>query len=380
MRSAIASWRPGLPAPSSLALLAAALEVALSIPAGAHAQADEPASPRCRRVRATAESSAYLLVSPVLWVEGVHVPRIGDETGAGLVVGGEYQVRAALSWSPIDLARGVLLLEQASTECRQLEAARRARRVLELGDSIGELPARRAELGSLEASMPEVESLVARARAQLEAGVGTRSDLTALELEARRLARRRTHLDAEIARLVEAGHDDVDPSTLSADLAIYEASSRLLEDQRSSMRRLSPWTVSVRGGVVPSGDLDWFGQVQVGLNLGVFAHHAAENAAVEARRDELEEESTELRSAVRRLRERLRVTLPSLEEDVGHVESLIALSIRQRELLAELATSDVEHERALLDMSLVGLRAEHARLSTLLEVRSALGTDPDAHE
>jgi hypothetical protein len=365
-----------------------ALATTLLFTAAARAQVDEPAeSARCRRIRATAESQAFLLASPVLWVEGVHVPGTGDESGAGVVrTSDPYQLRAALSWSPIDLARGVLLLEQASAECRQVEAERRLRRVLSLGDGVGELAARRAEREVLVGSRGEVASIVARATAQLASGVGTRRELAGIEAEAIRLDRRIAQLDGEIARLVEAGHEELDVGHLAADLADYEESAVALEDRRSSMRRLSPWTVSLRGGVIPGGmtantATDWFGQVQVGVSLGIFAHHVAEDEIVTARRAELDGEEGELRDLVDRLRGRLRAGLPALREELGHLDAMIALQERQRELLAALETSDVETARTMIELVLVGLRGERARIATSIEERErVLHTESHADE
>lgn len=338
----------------------------LVLPGVAGAQEE---SPRCRRVHASAESQAFLLVSPILWVEGVHVPRVGDESGMAYVVGGEWQLRAAISWSPIDLARGVMLIDQAGTECRGLAAAERIRRVLELGDSFGELAARRAERASLEAARAEIDQRVARAEERLAAGLGTTHQVAEIRAEALRLARRAAQLDGEITRLVQAGHDEVDYRTLRDDLAVYEASASMLEDQRSASRRLAPWIVSLRGGVVPGDRVDWFGQLQVGINLGVFAHNAAEDAAVEARRDELREESGELRAVVERLVDRLQAGLPSLRDELAHLDRLISVQVSQLRDFEALHTAEVEHTRALIDLLLIGLAAERAHLTTLIETR-----------
>jgi hypothetical protein len=367
---------PSTTTPASLGLARTAVKLGLALglalpvlASGQEASAQDAPSPRCRHLHATAESQAYLLVSPVLWIEGVHVPLIGDESGMAYISGGQWQLRAALSWSPIEVARGVMLMEQAGTECRGIAVVERVQRVLQLGDSLGELEARRAERASLEAARPEADQLVARAEERLAAGLGTTRHVSEIRAEAVRLARRTAQLDQEITRLVEAGHEDVDYRSLPGDVATYEAAAVALEDQRSSMRRLSPWIVSVRGGIVPGDRVDWFGQVQVGINLGVFAHNAAEDAVVAARRDELSDEAGELRGVVENLLDRLRAGLPSLRDEMAHLDRLIALQMSQREDLGALMTADVEHTRALIDLVLIGLAAERVHLMTLIETR-----------
>lgn len=369
---------------SSTALAASLLA---ALPALVSAQVDEleEPSPRCARSRALTESQAFLLVSPTLWIEGVHVPQIGDETGTGVIMrtafGGEYQLRAALSWSLIDLVRGVLLLEQTSTECAMLDAGARVRRVLELGDAVGELAGRREERRVLLDARDQIDGLVAGVESRVAAGLATLAQLTAVQGEAIRLRRRMAQLDGEIARLEEAGHGDIALDTLAADLALYERSAYALEAERSTVRRLSPWTVSLRGGVVPGAQVDWFGQVQVGLNLGVFAHHDAENAAVAARAAQLADDTDELHAHTRRFFERIRLGLPALREELGHLDTLIALQTQQRALLEGLETGETEHARTLIDLHLVALASERARLATFIATREhALETDIHEHE
>jgi len=355
------------------ALLAAVGVSTLAAPAQAQ---DDAVSAGCRRVRASAESQAFLLAAPILWVEGVHVPRVGDESGMGLIGGTDaYQLRAALSWSPIDLARAVLMLEQAGAECDALDAAAVIQRFVEGGDSLGELPARRRERDVLESARTDIDTILAHASAQLDGGVGTRQDLSELEAESLRLERRAAQLDGEIAQMIEAGQDELDLVGALRELARYEGRTMDAEEQRSSMRRLSPWLVSVRGGILPGGiagaQTDWFGQIQVGLNLGIVGHHLAEDAYVEARRDELLGDATELRGHVHRMAGRLRAGMDGLRSELGHLDRMIELQRAQRERLAGLESADVEHTRALIDLVLVGLMADRAHLETLIATRES---------
>lgn len=352
-------------------LAAAILACALGPTAAASAQGSTAA--RCRRLQAQAESQAFLLVSPTLWAEAVHVPRVGDDTGTGLYQGGPWQLRAALSYSVLDLVRGVMVLGSVDAECRQHLAVEHARRTLELGEAIGELPARRAEREVLVGAREEVDGIVATAERRLREGLSTQMELGQIQAEALRLQRRADQLAGEIERLRAAGHEEADPAALRADLSDYERATIELERQRSSIRRLSAWTVSVRGGVVPIEPVDWFGQVQVGFNLGGFAQQIAEDAVVSAREGELRELSTELRSQIDRLEQRLRDSVPVLRTELGHVERQIELVERQRTLLGELETAEVAHVRAMLELQELGLRAEQARLAALVMVRAAIG-------
>ena len=321
-----------------------------------------------------AESQAYVLASPTVWAEGVHVPRLGDETGMGLVQGGDWQLRAVLSWSPLDLARGVMLIDQTGTECVALGAATRVRRTLELGASFGELEARRAEEAVLAEALPHLQELLAASRVRASEGLGTSEQVTTLESEIVRIERRRAQLVAEIQRLAD-GQREADPANVESDLALYESSTMSLENQRSSYRRMSPWIVQMRGGVVPTGQVDWFGQVQVGYNLGGIAQQFAEDAVLAARRAELAEDADELRQHVETLERQLQASLPALRAELEHTERLIALTEHQQALLAQLQTSDVAHLHAMGELQLITLRAERAHWNELLRQRTAIVED-----
>ena len=327
-----------------------------------------------------AESQAYVLASPTIWVEGVHVPRVGDETGMALIQGGEWQVRGALSWSPLDLARGVMLLDQSGTECTALGAAGRVRRTLELGASLGELQARRAEEAALVEAMPHVQEILSAARTRASEGLGTNAQVTTLESESVRIERRLAQLRSEIQRLMGEGNAEVDATSVATDLELYESSSMALESQRSTVRRMSPWIIQLRGGVVPTGQADWFGQVQIGYNLGGIAQQFSEDAVLAARRAELAQDADELRHHVEALERRLEESLPELRAELEHTERLIALTEHQQELLGQLETSDVAHMRAMNELQLITLRAERAHWSELLAQRSALVPGAEANE
>src|SRR5262249_32789715 len=162
------------------------------------------------------------------------------------------------------------------------------------------------ERASLVASQEEIDAIVHHAEERVAAGLATEEELVAIETEANRLSRRLAQLDGDIDRLVDAGHDEIDTSTLHADLDAYEHGAMDLEHQRSTMRRMNAWSISVRAGVIPQSQVDWFGQLQVGFNLGGIAQQFAEDELVDARADELAENEDELRHAVSRLEERLR--------------------------------------------------------------------------
>ncbi|MFO0686650.1 MAG: hypothetical protein U0234_31605 [Sandaracinus sp.] len=343
------------------------------ITGSAHAQDAE--SPGCRRTHALAQSQAYILVSPRITAEAGHVPA-GGTTGLGGASG--YQVRGGLSWSPIDFVHGLMALDAAGTECDELAALARARRTLELGSELGELPARRAERDALVAAREQWEEIVRRTQTRVTEGLATEQHLTDVRAEVERLERRVDQVEVEVARLVAAGHDELDASTLASDLETYERRALDLERQQSSMRRLAPWNVTLLGSVVPvdqgmgAWNVDWFGWVSVSYSLGGIAQQLAEDDAVEARAAQLGADSNELRRAFDRFARLLDESIAGLQAELEHVDRQIEIQRHQRDLMEQLETSEVENLRAMIDLQVIGLTAERAHLARLLEVRSSV--------
>lgn len=341
----------------------------------AHAQPSDHAV-RCRRIRALAESQSALLLFPSVWVEGLHVPQFGVSGGAtsgdGIVGGPPWQLRTALSYSPLDTARGAVLLAAAESRCRQAEALTRARQALELGKDLGRLPAAEAEVRALVHARSRVAAWTARMDERVEAGLATEHDRQRVRREVARIEQRVDQLHSEIKQLRAAGHDDIDATSLRDDLDAYERATMTLERQRSDIRRMMPFTVNVRAGVVPIDNVDWFGQVTLGINLGALMLNGAEDAYLDARAEELTQHVGELRSRVDRLTESLKGALSGVEAEADRVQTQAETLAQQCALFERVETVEVDTLRVMTQLSLVFVSAQRARLRALTTYLSRL--------
>ncbi len=340
----------------------------------------------CRHVDAAARSRSYLLMSPSLTVQGLHVPGVGDETGAGLFQRTGWQLRAALSWSVLDVARGAWVLEAAAHECRRYEVRESVERVLGLGADYGRLPALRAELAYLEEQLPAIEALLRTAEERRERLLSTQHQLDTLRLRANAVDRRIVELRREIERL----EIDAPPAgpPLREQLDAYESSSMALEREESSIRRIEAWRLNVRIGVVPTEPFDWFGVVELSYNLGGVAQWLSEDELLSARQQDLRESRYELRYRVERFERTVRASLDDQERALVLIEAQIELTERQRRMFAELAeqTGDMLHAQAMVELNRIELEAERRYRARLLAEHRGVaapaseGTGEDAAE
>ncbi|MCB9594466.1 MAG: hypothetical protein H6719_17165 [Sandaracinaceae bacterium] len=353
------------------------IALAIATPAGADAQD----SPYCRRVRAEAESRAFLMFSPRLAVQGLHVPLVGGTTGTGIVQGQEWQARAALSFSPMDMIRGAYVLDQASADCDRRIVGEEIQRALSIGTSYGRSHSLRAQLSYLQSQQPAIEQLLADAQAARDEQLITMHQLNDVRLRANAIARRMQSLEAEIERLDE---DDADRGAterpLRAQLDDYEGRSIDLARAQSDLRRLNPWQINVSAGIVPLSTFDWFGAVELSYNLGGIAQQFAEDRAVEARADEIREASYEVRHEVERFEERMRTSTRDLRDALRLLDAQAELMDEQRDLLTRTSeeTAEAQHSLRMVEMNRIELESDRVYRRTLLAEREAIsGGDDD---
>jgi hypothetical protein len=338
-------------------------------------------SPHCRRAHADARSRAYLLMSPSITTQALHLPRLGDESGMALFQQVGWQARLGLSWSVLDVIRGAWVLDAAGSECARFEARARVERMLEHAPDHGRLEALREERDFLDESAPRVEALVAQGDARRAELRATQHQVNALHLRANELRRRRSQVQAEIERL--EADDAPEPVDVREELATYEHAALALERTDADVRRLDAWRVQVRVGLVPSDTVDWFGALELTYNIGGIAQWLAEDERVAARADELAEARYELRQRVERFERRVRVGLAEEERALALVEAQLEVVEQQVRMFAELAehTGEVLHAWAMTELNRIELEAERRyRQRLLLERRRVLGAGEVADE
>ncbi len=348
------------------------------------ASAAQAQSARCRRTHAQAESRAYLLMSPSVMVQGLHVPSLagGGTSGTGSMglQSVPWQIRGGVSWSVLDVVRGAWLLESADTECRRQEARESLENTLAQGASYGRLPALRAEVEYLESQRPFVRELLVRAEQRRAEQLATEQQLATLRLRASTIERHIAERRAEIERLDQ---DEVGSRErpLRDDLVEYESASVSLEHEQSNMRRLDPWRVSLRLGVVPVQPVDWFGVLELSYNLGGIAQWSAEESAVDARVDELREADYEMRRRVEHFERTARSSVHEQTEALALLAAQIELVEHQRELLTRLTeqTGEMLHMLAMVEMNRIELEAERRFRERLLEGHRAVAGGDDGN-
>ena len=354
-------------------LLFASLAV-LIVPAVAAAEAR---SATCRRLRAEAASTAVLLYSPEVELQALRVPPGGELVEPDAAAWRDIQARAALSFSPVDVARGRSVEAAAEADCERVIAAEHIDRVMRHRTSFGRADALDAQLAFFDARLGDVDALVSDAERRLERGLTTAADVEVLRLRRLALHRKRSVARQERAVLAAEGADAPLPS-LTVELASYERAVGELERHRSRVRRLAGWDVRVRAGAAAAEDgAAWFGMVALSYDLGHPWQAGAERRYLAARADELAGAELELRAQVARFHRALRASAVELRDELRLVELELEAVERRTGDLRRLESTAARERIAAAELERLELEADRTYLRRLVAARdAALGQEP----
>ena len=322
-------------------------------------------------MRAEARSEASILIAPRLRGQVIHAPAAPADDP--LAADGT-QVRASISLSPVDMLRGRLAMRVADAECRRVRAEDRFEPVLQLGAQYGRAGALRAEIAALEASLPRVTALVGEAEARLARQIVAIAEVEAL----------RGRQQALRARLSEARHEAVvlealvpeapalDGNAVRAGLGAYERAAVAAEGERSALRRLSPWQVDLRAGVIPDDETAWFGMVELSYSVGDLFQRSAEKDARAARAAELRTAEDEARRRTERFLAAMRASAAELAGEIESVDGEIRRLEQERARVATLEGDGARQRGAIAELDAIELGARRAYLAQLRAARAAL--------
>jgi hypothetical protein len=357
---------------TTVAVVGLAATITLASPARA-----DGAAATCRKLRAEARSQAALLYAPRLTASLVHLPPGGALDPAQASFGDGDQVRGSIALSPVDAWRGHLVLRTADAECRRVAATLRLEPVLREGVEFGRAAALRAQIDFLTAALPRVGELVADAEARLARQILTAAEVD--ELRDRRHELRRQLIEArhELALLEEEAFDrELEPGSpttaadLAAGVAAYERASLAAERAHSALRRVSPWQVDLRLGVVPSDGTQWFGVVEVSYSLGDLWQRKAERAYLDARTDELRDADAELHVRTERFTHAMARSAAGLGDELALVDEELARLDAERARLDALDGDRAQEQRIRAELDGILLGARRTYLSRLLSART----------
>ena len=328
----------------------------------------------CRTARARAASDAALLMTPSLVVQGIRFPTNNSVlTDTGPTAGRGYQVRAGLSFSPLDFYRGLRTMKVGDSDCSRHDASEKVDEGLAHGADGARLTALREQTVYLDAHRSDWQALRVKAEERLAARVITLIDIDDLRRYSDDLERKFVDVHGEVNQLLAQGttRDAVPLGTLADQ---YARETVHFERETSTLRSLEPWQLQLTGGVIPESPVDWYGIAQLSLNFGTFARNRQEGLFVDARVDELRHASYEVDTKVREYRERVVASLGQARGELAVVDRELSFVTTTRAALERSDAQNIANARDTLaieefsaESDRVFLRAWIVALTALLE-------------
>jgi hypothetical protein len=366
------SHRQGCDRPSIISALAA---MVLLVAPESTPRADslpDPPDDYCARVWERARSDAALLFGPRIGVQAIRFPPAsGTDVAGWSVAQRQTQVRPFLDYSLTNVLEGRLALDRADAECRRRKLSRPVEEAIRIATDQGRRAALLKEIAFLAEKAPEVARLEREAEKRLEEQVSTLSELTETRLFVLNL--QQTQLDAEeaVAR-IEAMPASEPTGPVSQLAERYREATMEVERIDSRMRRIEPWSLSLRGGLAAtpaSSSVDWFGAVELGYNLGGLVRIGAERNYLAARSRELESTAAELLPAARTLDGVLAGSVERLKRDSQILEETTGQLGRDAAALEHADTARQSHAIAVLTLRRLAVEARLVYLRELAQQR-----------
>lgn len=304
----------------------------------------------CERARASAASDASLLLAPRVSLQAIRVPSERSIDPAELFgENSDYQLRAFVSYSLANAWAGKLTLDLAEAECQRQAAQAALSEAVRTGTDHGAIAALRAALGYLD----ENRALVERIRKQAEVrharqltNVMQLDDVRGLSLQ---LERKHLEMTQELQRLERNQASDGN-APLGTLVSSYERASADYEDSAASLRRVRRWDVSIRAGVIPAPEVDYYGAIELSYNLGDLFQAAAESRYLAARKAELREARYELPNQAVRLEEQLAASDELLRKELELREGELRWLEQQMGLLEQSETPEKPHLMSIAEL------------------------------
>ncbi|MBX3203726.1 MAG: hypothetical protein KF764_01595 [Labilithrix sp.] len=336
------------------------------------ARAEETDSDYCRKVTARAEADSDLLFAPTLHAQVIRFPASGYADTKGLHVGSRLQPRAAMSIGFVDIYKGIGVRDLAKKDCLRQETTTKLQEMLSQRNVVGLDVAISKKLAYLRSKESEQQALVKHAEERLAAGSGTIIELNELRSRVLHIALRSA--DAERTLVAMRARGAVAPTeSIEQIVAEHEKRSGSYEEAAEHLRKITPWSFNLTGGVTARPDVDYFGFVELSYNTGGLFQRSAESRATAARASELKNARYEVRQQVEALRRELRAEAEVLRRQVTTIDEQLRRLADERATLEPTDAPNKSHLLAMLTLQVVDLEAERLFLNTLAERQSAIG-------
>lgn len=348
--------------PASLRLMKILLSSALILLFASQATAQQ--TPYCAKVQEVASAEATRLMSPRLLLQGIRYPQDGQLAG-GEIAGRGLQPRAAVSFSPTEFYQGLNVLQLGAADCNKHAASLELQASLSRGDQ-PRLAALRAEIAYLKGRGDEVNAWVRKAAARFAERAITLLEFDEMRAQASTLERRLAQAEGA-AKLLEARQpESMSQKPTSGAAHAYTQATAHFARTESSVRFADPIQLQLTAGVIPLQPVDWYGLVELSVNVGSLLRFGQSDRYVKASVEEVTQAPQGPAARLRRYRAELAAGLQQAQSELRVIERNLELVARLRQVLETSEAPNLVQQLERIALSQVSLEADRAFLRALI--------------
>jgi len=329
----------------------------------------------CRKVRARARADAALLEYPRVLAEGIRFPATG-RIDTGPTAGREIQARIGLSVAPLDVVRGIRVVDAADADCERRDVAERLERALTEASGPETLRALRAHVAYLDAHRTEWRASLTTAQERLRTGLITLVELHELRKIVDQLERKLEHTRGDAERL-QAQLQKRAPQRLAELSKQYVDRALAFERREASVRALDPWGMKLTGAVIPLAatdrPVDWYVFAELSYSLGGIPHDRRDSEYLDARAKELSTAAYELPARARELAAATSAQRAQAEHELRVVEGDLRFIADAEKALETTPAPNLAHAREALAVERLSVEADRVFLEALIDALDANG-------
>jgi hypothetical protein len=286
-------------------------------------------------------------MAPRIIAQGIRFPQ-NTVLDVGPTAGNGYQLRAALTVSPLDVYKGFNVMRVAEADCSQHEAAVVVQDVLTRAMDGARSAALRAQADYLRAHRDEWQALEAKASERLSGRVITVVEFNALRQAVDTLDQKLVEVEGEAAQLEAHAPPLPGDESLGDKAQRYFEESMRFERETTRIRNLDPWHFQVTGGVIPVEPVDWYGVAEVSFSLAGLVRPGQEREYLAARADELTHARYEVLEQVKDLRAQAAAALTQARRDLELIEHDVAVIASTQSVLENSDAENIAHAKDTL--------------------------------
>lgn len=321
----------------------------------------------CEQVRARAASDAALLMAPRLVLQELRFPR-NNQIDLGATTGQGFQFRTGLSFSVVELFKGLATLDIGDAACREHEAKVALRDRIRHARDYARAVALQAQADYLNKHKGEWAELARKGAERMSRRLITLVDFTRLNKLIDGLDQKLADVEGRASALrAELPALSALSQTLSELTESYTKQSARYEHEVVSARALDAWQLRLAGGVIAQAPIDWYGQAELSFNFGGLLRPKHEHRYERARAAELAWSPDELPTQVRELRARHKIAVEQAQRELTVAQRSLAMVMGASSVLENIEAENVQHARDALTVERYSAESEVVFLQKLID-------------